>query len=99
MVDLSASRVELRIDDAPGIAVETTRIATLAPTGGLIQRIENQILRLSGEVVKHEQYIEEAREEYRQAATALRQPFKHEVTEMYVMQRYLRPDLLEKALA
>lgn len=77
-VDLSASRVELRIDDAPGIAVESTRIATLAPTVGLIQRIENQVLRLPDEVVKHEQLIEEAREEYRQAATALGQPFKHE---------------------
>lgn len=76
--DLSSSPVEFRLDDAPGISVEVTRDAARNPSVGLIQRLENQVRRLPEAVVKHEQRIEEARQEYRDAAAALGQPFKHE---------------------
>ena len=77
MVDMGASRVELQIDRAPSIAVELKRTDSLFPTVGVIQRLENQVKRLPEEVVKLEQKINEARQEYRDAATALRQPFKY----------------------
>ncbi|MBO0910110.1 helicase [Arthrobacter sp. zg-ZUI122] len=77
MTDMGSSRVTLRIDDAPGVSVEVSRTASLFPTTGLIQRLENQVLRLPEEVSKQEQRIEEARQEYRDASAALRQPFKH----------------------
>lgn len=75
--DLSSSPVELRIQDAPGIAVEVKRVDSLFPTIGLIQRLENQVLRLPQESAKQERLIEEARQDYRDAATALAEPFKH----------------------
>ncbi|TYC96642.1 helicase [Arthrobacter echini] len=76
-VDMGSSRVELQIERAPGIAVELKRIDALFPTVGVIQRLENQVKRLPDEVVKLEQRINEARDEYREASTALREPFKH----------------------
>ncbi|MEG9250329.1 helicase-related protein [Arthrobacter sp. Soc17.1.1.1] len=80
MVDLGSSRVELQIDGAPGVAVELKRTDALFPTVGVIQRLENQVKRLPDEVARLEQKIEEARQEYRDAATALRQPFKYAET-------------------
>ncbi|MHA7146494.1 helicase-related protein [Arthrobacter sp. TmT3-37] len=77
MVEMGASRVELQIEGAPGVAVELKRNDALFPTVGVIQRIENQVTRLPDEVVKRERQLEEARQEYRDAANALKQPFKH----------------------
>ncbi|WP_253907994.1 helicase-related protein [Arthrobacter sp. H20] len=77
MVDMGASRVELQIEGAPGVAVELKRTDALFPTVGVIQRLENQVTRLPDEVVKRERQLEEARQEYRDATTALNQPFKH----------------------
>jgi hypothetical protein len=77
MVEMGASRVELQIEGAPGVAVELKRNDALFPTVGVIQRIENQVMRLPDEVVKCERELEDARQEYRDAANALKQPFKH----------------------
>ncbi|MUK02969.1 helicase [Vibrio cholerae] len=77
LVDIASSRVELRIEGAPGVAVELKRTDALFPTVGVIQRLENQVRKLPEEVVALEHRIEEARQEYRDAATALREPFKH----------------------
>ncbi|MEG9250171.1 helicase-related protein [Arthrobacter sp. Soc17.1.1.1] len=77
MVEMGASRVELQIEGAPGVAVELKRNDALFPTVGVVQRLENQITRLPDEVVKRERQLEEARQEYRDAANALKQPFKH----------------------
>ena len=77
MVDIGSSRVEMQIEGAPGVAVELKRTDALFPTVGVIQRLENQVTRLPNEVVKRERQLEEARQEYRDAATALNQPFKY----------------------
>lgn len=77
IIEVGASRVELQIDGAPGISVELKRNDVLFPIVGVIQRLENQVKRLPVQVVKLEQKIEEARQEYRDAVTALRQPFEH----------------------
>lgn len=77
MVEMGASRVELQIEGASGVAVELKRNDALFPTVGVIQRLENQVMRLPDEVVKRERQLEEARQEYRDAANALKQPFKH----------------------
>jgi predicted RNase H-like nuclease (RuvC/YqgF family) len=77
MVEMGASRVELQIEGAPGVAVELKRNDVLFPTVGVIQRLENQVTRLPDEVVKRERQLEEARQECRDAANALKQPFKH----------------------
>ncbi|KAA0973370.1 hypothetical protein FQ154_18510 [Paeniglutamicibacter gangotriensis] len=47
------------------------------PNVGLIQRLEKQVTRLPQAVVKLENAIEETRQEYRDAATVLKQPFKY----------------------
>ena len=57
--------------------MELKRNDALFPIVGVIQRLENQVKRLPVQVVKLEQKIEEARQEYRDAVTALRQPFEH----------------------
>ncbi|MBG6218980.1 N12 class adenine-specific DNA methylase [Arthrobacter sp. CAN_A6] len=77
MVEIGASRVEMQIEGAPGVAVELKRNDVLFPTVGVIQRLENQVTRLPDEVGKRERQLEEARQEYRDAATALNQPFKY----------------------
>nr|WP_176704916.1 helicase-related protein [Arthrobacter sp.] len=76
--DINSSPVRFHIDQAPGVYVEVRRDAALNPNVGLITRLENQVMRLPQAVTKQEQTIEEARQEYRDAATALREPFKHE---------------------
>lgn len=75
--DLPSSPVRICLNDAPGIHVEVTREAAQNPSVGLIQRLENQVRRLPEAVARQEQSIEEARQEYRDAAAALREPFKH----------------------
>lgn len=77
MLDIGASKVELQVEGAPGVAVELKRTDALFPTVGVIQRLENQVRRLPEEVTALQNRIEEARQEYRDAATALREPFKH----------------------
>ncbi|WP_253905905.1 hypothetical protein [Arthrobacter sp. H5] len=77
MVEMGASRVDLQIEGASGVAVELKRNDALFPTVGVIQRLENQVTRLPDEVVKRERQLEETRQEYRDAVTALNQPFKH----------------------
>lgn len=76
--DINSSPVRFHIDQTPGVYVEVRRDAALNPNVGLITRLENQVMRLPQAVTKQEQKIEEARQEYRDAATALREPFKHE---------------------
>lgn len=75
--DINSSPVRFHIDQAPGVYVEVGRETAMNPNVGLIQRLENQITRLPQAVVKLEQGIEETRQEYRDAAEALREPFKH----------------------
>ena len=77
MLDIGASKVELQVEGAPWVAVELKRTDALFPTVGVIQRLENQVRRLPEEVTALQNRIEEARQEYRDAATALREPFKH----------------------
>ncbi|MEW1982419.1 helicase-related protein [Citricoccus sp. NPDC079358] len=76
--DLLSSPVRLCLDGAPGIHIDVTREAARNPSVGLIQRLENQVRRLPEAVSRQEQNIDEARQEYRDAVAALRQPFKHE---------------------
>ncbi|WJZ68487.1 helicase-related protein [Kocuria rosea] len=78
LADLSASPVELRIDDAPGVAVEVTRATSLNPSVGMIQRLENQVRALPEEVTKREAGLESARQEAVDAREALGVPFKHQ---------------------
>lgn len=75
--DIHSSPVRFHIDQAPGVYVEVGRETAMNPNVGLIQRLENQIIRLPQAVVKLENTIEETRQEYRDAAAALREPFKH----------------------
>ena len=76
--DINSSPVRFHIDQAPGVYVEVRRKAALNPNVGLITRLENQIVRLPQTVAKEEQKIQDARQDYRDAATALKEPFKHE---------------------
>ncbi|MCQ9165485.1 helicase-related protein [Arthrobacter sp. STN4] len=76
--DINSSPVRFQIDQAPGVYVEVRRDAALNPNVGLITRLENQVVRLPQAVAIQEQKIEEARQDYRDAVTALREPFKHE---------------------
>ncbi len=78
LADLSASPVELRIDDAPGVAVEVTRATSLNPSVGMIQRLENQVLKLPEEVTKRETRLAAAHQEVADARAALDVPFKHQ---------------------
>ncbi|MCC5781730.1 hypothetical protein CRM73_01970 [Kocuria sp. CCUG 69068] len=78
LTDLSASPVELRIDDAPGVAVEVTRATSLNPSVGMIQRLENQVRALPEEVTKREARLGSARQEVVDAREALDVPFKHQ---------------------
>ncbi|WIG19338.1 helicase-related protein [Kocuria rosea] len=78
LADLSASPVELRIDDAPGVAVEVTRATSLNPSVGMIQRLENQVRALPEEVTKREARLASARQEVVDAREALDVPFKHQ---------------------
>lgn len=78
LADLSASPVELRIDDAPGVAVEVTRATSLNPSVGMIQRLENQVRALPEEVTKREARLGSARQEAVNAREALEVPFKHQ---------------------
>lgn len=78
LADLSASPVELRIDDAPGVAVEVTRATSLNPGVGMIQRLENQVRALPEEVTKREARLASARQEVVDAREALGVPFKHQ---------------------
>ncbi|MEX5265898.1 helicase-related protein [Kocuria sp. CPCC 205231] len=78
LADLSASPVELRIDDAPGVAVEVTRATSLNPSVGMIQRLENQVRALPEEVTKREARLASARQESVDAREALDVPFKHQ---------------------
>ncbi|WP_286166924.1 helicase-related protein [Arthrobacter sp. AQ5-05] len=75
--DIDSSPVRFTIDQAPGVYVEVGRETAKNPNVGLIQRMENQITRLPQAVKKLEQGIEETRQEFRDAASALKQPFKH----------------------
>nr|AXV46415.1 helicase [Arthrobacter sp.] len=75
--DINSSPVRFNIDQAPGVYVEVGRETAMNPNVGLIQRLENQITRLPQAVVKLEQGIGETRQEYRDAAAALKEPFKH----------------------
>ena len=61
--------MELRIHDAPGIAVGAKRVDSRFPTVGRIQRLENKVLHLAEETAKQERLIEDARQDYRDAAT------------------------------
>ncbi|MCM3487627.1 helicase C-terminal domain-containing protein, partial [Kocuria rosea] len=79
LADLSASPVELRIDDAPGVTVEVTRATSLNPSVGMIQRLENQVRALPEEVTKREARLGSARQEVVDAREALDVPFKHQV--------------------
>ena len=78
LADLGASPVELRIDDAPGVAVEVTRATSLNPSVGMIQRLENQVRALPEEVTKREARLASARQEVVDAGEALDVPFKHQ---------------------
>ena len=78
LADLSASPVELRIDDAPGVAVEVTRATSLNPSVGMIQRLENQVRALPEEVTKREARLASARQEVVDAREALDVPIKHQ---------------------
>lgn len=78
LADLSASPVELRIDDAPGVAVEVTRATSLNPSVGMIQRLENQVRALPEEVTKREARLVAAHQEVVDAQEALDVPFKHQ---------------------
>ncbi|WJZ68603.1 helicase-related protein [Kocuria rosea] len=78
LADLSASPVELRIDDAPGVAVEVTRATSLNPSVGMIQRLENQVLKLPEEVTTRETRLAAAHQEVADARAALDVPFKHQ---------------------
>lgn len=78
LADLGASPVELRIDDAPGVAVEVTRATSLNPSVGMIQRLENQVRALPEEVTKREARLASARQEVVDAREALGVPFKHQ---------------------
>lgn len=76
--NLDGSPVRFHIDGAPGVLVETTREHALHPNVGLITQLENRIIGLPAAVTRQEQRIEEARQEYRDATAALKEPFKHE---------------------
>ncbi|WP_417221207.1 helicase-related protein [Arthrobacter sp.] len=76
--NLDGSSVRFHIDGAPGVLVETTRERALNPNVGLITQLENRITGLPKAVTRQEQRIEEARQEYRDAAATLKEPFKHE---------------------
>ncbi|WP_270451710.1 helicase-related protein [Kocuria marina] len=78
LADLSASTVELRIDDAPGVGVEVTRATSLNPSVGMIQRLENQVMKLPEEVTKRESRLELAQREAGEAREALDVAFKHQ---------------------
>lgn len=78
LADLSTSPVELRIDDAPGVAVEVTRATSLNPGVGMIQRLENQVRALPEEVAKRETRLASARQEAEDARAALEVPFKQQ---------------------
>ncbi|WP_257879869.1 hypothetical protein [Kocuria flava] len=78
LADLGASPVELRIDDAPGVAVEVTRATSLNPSVGMIQRLENQVMKLPEEVTKREARLVAAHQEVEDARAALEVPFKYQ---------------------
>jgi hypothetical protein len=70
--DLSASPVELRLDDVPGVAVEITRATSLNPSVGMTQRLENQVRALPEEVTKREARLTAAWQEAVDARKALK---------------------------
>lgn len=78
LADLSASPMELRIDDAPGVAMEVTRATSLNPSVGMIQRLENQVRALPEEVTRCEARLVAAHHEVADAREALDVPFKHQ---------------------
>lgn len=80
LADVSASPVELRIDDAPGVAVEVTQATSFNPSVGMIQRLENQVLKLPEEVTTRETRLAAAHQEVEDARAALEVPFKHQET-------------------
>ena len=76
--DLESSPVQLRIDDAPEVMVSVDRSRSLDPNVGMIQRLENKVNKLPAEVAHWETELDQARQEYQDAATALGAPFKHQ---------------------
>jgi hypothetical protein len=78
LADLNASLVELRLDDAPGVALEVLRAVSLNPNIGMIQRLENRVLKLPDEVASREQTLSAARQEVADAREALTAPFRHQ---------------------
>nr|AXV46528.1 helicase [Arthrobacter sp.] len=77
MGDSASSPVRFELDGAPGVYTEVSRQTALNPNPGLITRLENLVTRLPQTAAKMERDIESTRQEYRDAETALKTPFKH----------------------